>query len=67
MNLLAVICIKDFHYVTFVKSGKGFLSHWVLFDSNPSDEKPKVCHFYFLTYYPIVKSANIINNPTLCK
>lgn len=42
LNLLAVICIKDYHYVTFVKSGTGTLSHWVLFDSNPSEEKPKV-------------------------
>jgi hypothetical protein len=43
MNLVAVICINDFHFVTFVKCGKGPLSHWVLFDSNPSEERPKVC------------------------
>jgi len=42
MSLVAVICIKEFHFVTFVKSGKGSLSHWVLFDSNPSEERPKV-------------------------
>ncbi|CAL8095499.1 unnamed protein product [Orchesella dallaii] len=42
LNLLAIICIKDYHYVTFVKCGTGVLSHWVLFDSNPSEGKPKV-------------------------
>lgn len=42
MNLVAVICIIDVHFVTFVKCGKGVLSHWVLFDSNPSEERPKV-------------------------
>jgi len=42
MNLVAVICIHEFHFVTFVKCGKGALSHWVLFDSNPSEERPKV-------------------------
>jgi hypothetical protein len=42
LNLVAVICIKDFHFVTFVKCGNGALSHWVLFDSNPSEERPKV-------------------------
>lgn len=42
MNLVAVICINNFHFVSFVKCGKGALSHWVLFDSNPSEERPKV-------------------------
>jgi len=42
MNLVAVICINEFHFVTFVKCGAGLLSHWVLFDSNPSEERPKV-------------------------
>jgi len=42
MSLSSIICIKDFHFVAFVKCGKGILSHWVLFDSHPSEERPTV-------------------------
>lgn len=42
MNLTAVIAFNDFHFTAFVKCGTGILSHWVLFDSSPSDERPKV-------------------------
>lgn len=44
MSLHAVICLKQNHFVVFVRTGKVDNSPWVFMDSNPTSQKPFVCY-----------------------
>jgi len=48
MTLAAVLCIRDFHYVAFIKAGQDVMSPWIFYDPGANNAVAKVLCLLFI-------------------